>query len=303
MRLVRYTVEGSSVSWGVISGDSIVDIPRRAAFQGLEAPPDLRAMLERGGVEWVAQVLEGAAAEDGSDIVEMSSAKLLAPLHNAGKIIAIGRNYRDHLDEGAISLPKWPKLFTKFVSNVIGPEDPIVRPTLTSQLDFEVELSVVIGKTASKVPVESAMDYVAGYTIVNDVSARDIQFADEQLTLGKNFDSFCPMGPAITTVDELADPANIALSLRLNGEVMQSSSTGYLIFPIPYLVAFTSYVMTLHPGDVFMTGTPAGVGCFRNPPVWMEPGDIVECEVDGIGVLRNPVVQGVGSAPVMGDST
>lgn len=302
MKLVRYVVGESAPSLGVIADDLIIDVPRRATSQGLDSPSDIKGLLTDFGIDWVKRLMDGPAPEDESDSVDLASARLLAPLHNAGKVIAIGRNYRDHLDEGAISLPKWPKLFTKFVSNVIGPDDPIVRPTLTQQLDYEVELAVVIGKRASKVPVDTAMDYVSGYTIINDVSARDIQFADEQLTLGKNFDTFCPMGPSVATIDELPDPAAINLSLKLNGEVMQSSSTEYLIFPIPYLVAFTSYVMTLHPGDVFMTGTPAGVGCFRDPPVWLRPGDVVEASVEGIGTLSNPVIEGDGEAPVFGDN-
>jgi 2-keto-4-pentenoate hydratase/2-oxohepta-3-ene-1,7-dioic acid hydratase in catechol pathway len=214
-----------------------------------------------------------------------------------GKIVGIGRNYRDHGSEGNLKLPVWPKLFPKFPSAVVGPGACIERPAMTSQLDYEVEVAVVIGRTADHVSEETAMDCVAGYTVANDVSARDLQFADEQITLGKNFDGFCPLGPCITTVDELPDPGGISLSLTLNGNVMQESSTANLIFSIPYLVHFISSVMTLDPGDVILTGTPAGVGCFRDPPVWLGPGDKVECRVGGVGTLTNVIAQSPLPAP------
>ncbi len=297
MKLASFSTASNDASWGVVADDHVIDIPRRAAMIDRDAPSDIKDLLAGPGTAWVTELLS-QPIPDAEPRFALADVKLHAPLANAGKILAIGRNYRDHLDEGDIKLPKWPKLFTKFDSTVIGSGDAIVRPTITENLDYEIELGVVIGQTARKVSVESAMDYVAGYTILNDVSARDVQFADEQLTLGKNFDTFCPMGPFLTTQDELPDPAAIDLSLTVNGEVMQQSSTAYLIFPIPYLVAFASYVMTLNPGDVFLTGTPAGVGCFRNPPVWLQPGDVVECHVEGIGTLSNHVVDGSGEVPV-----
>lgn len=293
MKLARFVTSSGTATWGVVDGDMVVDVPARARSVGETAPASIKELLATVGLPWVTRILDRA---DG-DRHALDSVRLLAPLPDAGKIIAVGRNYADHASEADLKLPARPKIFTKFDSSVIGTGDDIIRPTATSQLDFEVELAVVIGKLARQVPLESAMEYVAGYTATNDISARDIQFADEQVTLGKNFQTFCPMGPVVTTVDELPDPAAIELSLKLNGTLMQQSSTKYLIFDIPYLVSFLSYVMSLNPGDVIMTGTPSGVGCFRKPPVWLQPGDLLETTVVGVGTLVNRVVQGTGTEP------
>jgi 2-keto-4-pentenoate hydratase/2-oxohepta-3-ene-1,7-dioic acid hydratase in catechol pathway len=298
MKLARFHGADEAVTWGVVKGDTVIDVPARARAAGHEPPTTLKELLARRDLAWVRSILAEAPAT--GDTHRLDEVRLLAPLPDAGKIVAVGRNYADHVDEADLKLPARPKIFTKFDSTVIGPGDDIVRPTHTSQLDYEVELAVVIGTRARDVTPESAMDHVAGYTVTNDISARDIQFSDEQLTLGKNFDTFCPMGPVVTTVDELPDPAAIELSLTLNGTVMQSSSTKHLIFDIPYLVAFLSSVMTLNPGDVLLTGTPSGVGCFRNPPVWLQPGDVVETSVVGVGTLVNHVVQGTVTEPARG---
>lgn len=295
MKLARFTHEGTTRP-GVIVDGEVVDVTAMARHRGHAVPGSLREILAGPGTGWIDELLsgpEGLAAPRH----QVDAVRLQAPLPDAGKILAVGRNYRDHVDEADIALPEYPKVFTKFDTTVIGDGDAIVRPTMTSQLDYEVEVAAVIGRVARMVPLEDAMDVVAGYTAANDVSARDIQFSDEQLVLGKNFDTFCPMGPVLTTRDEMPDPRAIGLSLRLNGEVMQESSTAYLIFSIPYIVSFLSYVMTLNPGDVILTGTPSGVGCFRTPPVWLEPGDVVETTVDGVGTLTNHVVDGTGEVP------
>lgn len=298
MKLARYRTGELDPSWGVVTGDVLVDIPALGRQQGVTVPPDIQTLLTldrtRWLADWFAATDAGSRAAAGVDVADV---RLLTPLPSPEKIIGVGRNYRDHATEADLKLPRWPKLFPKFTSTIVGPGDAVVRPTVTTQLDFEVEVGVVIGKTAVAVTEAEALDYVAGYTVVNDVSARDIQFVDEQLTLGKNFATFCPLGPVITTKDELPDPAAIELELRLNGQRMQHATTADLIFSIPYLIAFISYVLPLRPGDVIVSGTPAGVGCFRTPPVWLQPGDVMESEVKGVGTLVNPIADGTGPAP------
>ena len=216
--------------------------------------------------------------------------KLLAPIPRPGKILCSGINYRSHKEENPnATMPTEPFFFSKLPSCVIGPGDPIVMPTRTNQLDYEVEFAVVIGRTMKQVPENEVMGCIAGYTILHDVSARDVQFKDNQITLGKNFDTFCPMGPCIVTRDELPDPPHVKLRSYVSGTLMQDGSTADWVFPLPRLLSFLSHVMTLEPGDVVSTGTPAGVGAFRNPQIFLEPGDVVRLEVEGIGVLENPV--------------
>jgi 2-keto-4-pentenoate hydratase/2-oxohepta-3-ene-1,7-dioic acid hydratase in catechol pathway len=216
--------------------------------------------------------------------------ELAAPLR-PGKIVAIGLNYLDHIRESNLPIPDRPLIFAKFPSSVVGPNEPIVVDTaLTSQVDWEVELGVIVARTMRNVAAEKALDYVFGYTIGNDVSARDVQFSESQWTRGKSFDTFCPIGPVVVTPDEIPDPQALALRTRVNGEVMQDSSTSEILFGVAELLAFSSRSFTLEPGDLLLTGTPWGCGYFMEPPRLLEDGDVVECEVERIGVLRNPVV-------------
>jgi 2,4-diketo-3-deoxy-L-fuconate hydrolase len=220
--------------------------------------------------------------------------KILAPVPRPGKILCSGINYRGHLQENpGATMPTEPFFFSKLPSAVIGPNQPIIHPPQTRQLDYEVELAVVIGRSVKCMPESEVMGCVAGYTILHDVSARDVQFKDNQITLGKNFDTFCPMGPCLVTADELTNPANVRLRSLVNGTVMQDGSTSDWVFPLPVLLRRLAQIMTLEPGDVISTGTPAGVGVFRKPPVFLRPGDQVRLEIDGIGVLENPVVDAV----------
>ncbi|THF80364.1 fumarylacetoacetate hydrolase family protein [Cohnella fermenti] len=234
-------------------------------------------------------VIEAGGASDlgKGDSHRLEDVKLLSPLTNPDKIICIGLNYHDHVIESNMQVPKVPVLFPKYNNCLLGHDDEVTIPAEVEQCDYEVELAVVIGKTAKRVPLESAMDYVFGYTILNDVSARDIQLNEPQWTRGKAIDGFAPTGPWIVTADELADPGNLGISLTLNGETMQNSNTKELIFNIPYLISFLSNTMTLQPGDIISTGTPPGVGMGRKPQVWLKPGDVVEATVEGIGTLRN----------------
>ncbi len=214
--------------------------------------------------------------------------KLLAPVPNPSKIIAIGLNYRDHAREQGSPIPESPIIFAKFPTSVVGAGDTITwDPELTHQVDYEVELAVVIGRTARKVSEDDALSFVAGYTCGNDVSARDLQFGDHQWVRGKSLDTFCPLGPWLVTPDEIPDPQALSIRALLNGEVVQDSRTSEMIFSVRYLIAFASRAFTLLPGDVIMTGTPHGVGVFRKPPVFLKDGDRIAVEIERIGRLEN----------------
>jgi 2-keto-4-pentenoate hydratase/2-oxohepta-3-ene-1,7-dioic acid hydratase in catechol pathway len=242
------------------------------------------------------KTLEKALADLGNSPVDLktllfseSNVTRKSPILNPQKVIGIGLNYRDHAEEAKIPIPKSPLLFGMYANAIIGPDEPIVIPPATNQVDYEAELAVVIGSRARRVSRDEALGYVAGYSIMHDVSAREFQFGDKQWTRGKSIDTVAPMGPCLVTCSELGDGSGLAIELRLNGERMQKSNTSNLIFNVPALVSHISQTMTLEPGDVISTGTPSGVGFVRNPPVFLKPGDVVEIEIEGIGVLRNPV--------------
>jgi 2-keto-4-pentenoate hydratase/2-oxohepta-3-ene-1,7-dioic acid hydratase in catechol pathway len=222
-----------------------------------------------------------------------NAVKLLPPITNPGKILCIGLNYRDHAIEGGKAIPTEPVLFGKFANTLIGPGDPIRLPKVATKVDYEAELVIVIGKTGKHIPNDnSAFSYVGGYTCGHDVSARDWQFRGEekQWIIGKTFDTFAPIGPVLVTTDELTDPHNLQIQLRLNGTTLQNSNTREFIFGVPHLLSFLSQVVTLEPGDLIFTGTPPGVGIARKPPVLLKPGDVAEVEIEKIGVLKNPCV-------------
>jgi len=224
------------------------------------------------------------------EFISYEDEELDAPLRRPGKIVAIGLNYIDHASESKMELPKHPLVFTKFNSSITGPFDPIVIPSsLTEKVDYEVELAVVIGKEAKNVSKESALDYVFGYTIINDVSARDIQFADGQWVRGKSLDTFCPMGPYIVTTDEIIDPQNLTLTCTVNNNLLQNASTKDMIFSVADLISILSKSFTYEPGDIISTGTPSGVGFIRKPPVYLQNDDIVITEIQQIGKLINKV--------------
>ena len=210
------------------------------------------------------------------------------PIPRPGKIVCVGLNYRDHAAESAMELPEAPLLFAKWPNGLVGPGQPIVLPHQTAEVDYEAELGVVIGRAARRVSAESALDHVAGYVCANDVSARDVQFADGQWTRGKSFDTFCPVGPMVPA-DEIADPQALGIRCLLNGEVVQDSSTEHMIFGVADLIAYISDGIELEEGDLILTGTPPGVGFVRDPPIFLSDGDEVTVEIDGVGSLTNPV--------------
>ena len=213
----------------------------------------------------------------------------MLPIERPGKIVCVGLNYRDHAEEQGVPLPEAPLLFAKWQNTLIGPGDPIVIPPIVTKCDYEAELGVVIGARVRDVSAENALEAVAGYICLNDVSARDLQFADSQWTRGKSPDTFCPVGPRLVPRDEVADPQRLAIRAILNGEVMQESSTSNMVFGVADVIAYVTQVITLEPGDLIATGTPAGVGVFRKPPVFMQPGDEITIEIEGLGSLTNPV--------------
>ena len=214
--------------------------------------------------------------------------KLAAPVNRPGKIIAIGLNYAEHAAEGKRDNPKQPLVFAKFPNSITGPDEDITWSSkITKKVDFEAELAVVIGERTSSCKTEEALSKVLGYTCGNDVSARDLQFSDKQFVRGKSLDTFCPLGPWLVTADELKNPQSLTIRSRLNGKIMQESNTSDMIFPVAELVSFLSHHFTLEPGDLIVTGTPSGVGVFRDPPIFMQDGDVIEVEIEGIGTLKN----------------
>jgi 2-keto-4-pentenoate hydratase/2-oxohepta-3-ene-1,7-dioic acid hydratase in catechol pathway len=211
------------------------------------------------------------------------------PIERPGKIICVGLNYRDHAEEQGVDLPTAPLLFAKWNNTLIGPGEPIVIPPIVTKTDYEAELGVVIGSQVSRVSAENALEVVAGYICVNDVSARDLQFADGQWSRGKSPDTYCPVGPQLVPRDEIPDPQNLKIRAILNGEAMQDSTTANMVFGVAEIIAYVTQTITLEPGDLIATGTPAGVGAFRDPKVFMQPGDEITIEIEGLGSLTNPV--------------
>ena len=215
----------------------------------------------------------------------------MLPIDRPQKIVCVGLNYRDHAEEQGTPLPERPILFAKWPNTLIGPGEPIVLPAISQKVDYEAELGVVIGSRVRGVSTENALEAVAGYVCLNDVSARDLQFADGQWTRGKSPDTFCPVGPRLVPRDEIPDPQSLSIRAILNGETMQESSTSNMVFGVADLIAYITRTVTLEPGDLIATGTPAGVGVFRDPPVFLKAGDEITIEVEGLGSLTNPVTK------------
>lgn len=294
MRLVTY-IHNEAPSLGLVVNDRVIDL--RSAYiqrdpEGILPPSDMLSLIQSGQQTWeiLRQTAAWAETHPISSSYPLADLKLSMPIANPSKIICVGLNYMDHCREQNLEIPKSPVLFAKFPSTLIGHEQPITwSDKISSQVDYEAELAVIIGKTARNVTAERAYEYVAGYSIINDISARDVQFADQQWVRGKSFDTFCPMGPFFVTPDEIGNPMELPIRLSLNGKVMQESNTNEMIFKLPYLIEFITQTCTLLPGDIISTGTPAGVGVFQDPKVLLKPGDLLEVEIDGLGLLRNRV--------------
>ena len=284
MQLVTVLHAGQE-RWGVLEEDGSI----RLAPAPPQAPESLLALIEAD---------LAPLPEPDWELVTHGDATLLAPLPTPRRnILCLGLNYADHAEEAfraegkEVRLPEHPVVFTKATTTVTGPDSEIIlEPEVTEQMDWEVELAVVIGRGGRHIPESDAMAHVFGYTIVNDLTARDIQFRHKQFFLGKSLDGSCPMGPGITTAQSIADPHSLDIRCRVNGELKQQSNTARMIFRIPHVIHVLSRIVRLQPGDVIATGTPAGVGFARNPPEYLRPGDEIECEITGLGVLRNRCV-------------
>jgi len=288
MRLLTFLVDGQP-HLGALVGDQVVDLVAAQSARAGEsgAIADMRALIAAGPDVWARLASDLAFADLSRISRPLADVKLTAPVLPS-KICAIGLNYLDHVLEGGRQVPKSPLLFAKLPSAVIGPGDTICwEPALSDKIDWEAELAVVIGREARRVRAADAWDYVFGYTCADDVSARDLQDRDGQWTRAKSLDTFCPLGPWIVTRDEVPDPHSLPIRCTVNGEVVQQSNTDQLIFRVPELIEFLSRAFTLLPGDIILTGTPPGVGHYRNPPRYLQDGDTVAVEIDGIGALVN----------------
>ena len=297
MKLVRFSTQGQTPRLGALQGERIADLQASLAAtlarKGVVRAQEIAAALVPASTR---QFLEGGAAsrEAVAGItewvtVDRAAARVHAPIADPGKFICIGLNYKDHAEEAGQAIPKEPPIFAKWANAIIDPGEPILRPRGSTQLDWEVELGVVIGRTARYVSREQALDYVAGYTIINDASARDFQFLTTQWMAGKIFETAAPVGPYIADREEISDPHVLDLKTFVNGKQTQRGNTKTLIFDVRYLVSYLSGLMTLSPGDLIATGTPPGVGLGMKPPVFLQAGDVCRMEITGLGVLENPV--------------
>eukprot|EP00045_Choanoeca_perplexa_P019421 m.2804 g.2804 ORF g.2804 m.2804 type:complete len:292 (+) comp4099_c0_seq1:60-935(+) len=285
VRLCRFEVEGNArVGAELGHNGDIVDLLACDST----IPNDMRVLLA-GGADMMAKVK--AAVEGKKVVVERKNIKVLAPITTSEKVVCIGMNYVDHCTEQNMPVPDEPVVFSKFASAISNPGDDIIKAPEVEELDFEVEMVIVVGKDCKRVAEADAMQYVAGYTVAHDVSARDWQLKKNggQWLVGKSFDGYAPIGPAIVTPDELGDAHNLGIRCRLNGETVQDSNTNQLVFKTEAIIAWLTKFMTLKAGDLILTGTPPGVGCFRKPPLWLKDGDVVDCEIDGIGTITNVV--------------
>ena len=299
MKLCSYLAGDGQAHVGAVVDGRVFELD--AQIEALTLPSDLSAHLARqglaspaGGMLRLLQAGPGAASRlklPSGPGLALDSVHLLAPVPRPGKVVAVGRNYADHAEETVVKPFEKPRIIAKLPSSVCGPGSQVVRPESVSKLDFEVELAVVIGTLAHRVSQARALAHVAGYTVLDDVSAREFQFDvnPAQTTFAKSMDGFCPMGPWLVTADEVGDPQTLELSCQVNGQEMQHGHTADMLFPVARLIEYLSGFMTLEPGDVIATGTPAGIGAFRNPPVWLQPGDRIRMEVSRIGVLEHGI--------------
>jgi 2-keto-4-pentenoate hydratase/2-oxohepta-3-ene-1,7-dioic acid hydratase in catechol pathway len=278
--------KGGGTALGLVEGSSVIDL----AAADASLPKDLAALIA-AGLGSLARVKAAAAKAPAAAKLSLASVKAALPIARPPKFICVGLNYALHAKEGGHPIPTYPSFFLRVPTSLTAPGAPVIRPKVSIQLDYECELTIVIGKGGRHIPEARALDHVFGYTLFNDVSVRDFQRKTTQWTPGKNFDSTGPLGPWVVTADELPPGASgLHIQTRVNGEVMQDSNTSDMIFSTANVIATLSEFMTLEPGDIIATGTPSGVAHARNPPAWMKAGDRVEVELEGIGVLSNPIV-------------
>lgn len=294
MRLVHYRYEKRE-HYGTLANDKVICLPSLAKRFSIEFPELLEDFVTLGekGVEEAEKLLQNASENNVKNVtLPLNQVTLLAPIVFPPKIVCLGLNYRDHAAEQNATIPDEPVIFIKPHTTIIGPNESIVKPSFVKQLDYEAELAVVMGRKAKNVPVSEAESYIFGYTILNDVSARDIQFKDKQWTRGKSFDTFAPTGPCITTLNQLQDTFDLSVRTWVNNELRQNSTTKNMVFNVYEIIHHLSRVMTLEPCDIIATGTPAGVGFAMKPqPKFLQTGDIVRIQIGKIGVLENIVVE------------
>jgi 2-keto-4-pentenoate hydratase/2-oxohepta-3-ene-1,7-dioic acid hydratase in catechol pathway len=296
MRLITFTpAEAPAQRAGLLVDQTVFEA---GPLVGLSATTSVRSLLEQGPDVLAAldRAASRAVAADGDRCYRVQDVALGPPIPDPDKILCVGLNYRAHARESGLELPKVPTFFAKFRNSLTGPRGDILLPRMSQAIDYEAELAVVIGRRCKDVDVDSALDYVAGAMALNDVSARDLQLATSQWTMGKAIDTFAPCGPAVVTLDEVGDIQDLALTTTLNGELVQEGTTADMHFSTAEVISHLSGVMTLVPGDIVATGTPAGVGSGHDPPIVLGPGDIVEVEVERIGSLVNRVVANVNGA-------
>ena len=295
MKLARFTADGRESYGTQINENQILDLPALSQLTKQPFPSSLETLIlsgEKGQKDLENFVKEANDKNKTNALVPIRKAKLLAPITNPPKIVGLGLNYRDHIAEQNAATPDDLVLFMKPRTAIIGPDETIIKPPFVNKLDYEAELAVIIGKKAKNISKEEAQQHIFGYTCLNDISARDIQFKDKQWTRGKSFDTFAPIGPCITTTDQIGDPTNLRVQTRVNGTTRQDSTTRNMIFNVYDIVHRLSQVMTLEPCDIIATGTPAGVGFAMKPePQFLNAGDIVEIEIQNIGQLRNKIGQ------------
>ncbi len=295
MKLARFSADGKESYGTQIDENHILDLPALSQFLRQALPSSLETLILSGenGQRDIESLIKEASDKDKiKAIMPIEKARLLPPVANPPKIICLGLNYRDHVEEQNAAMPDDLVLFMKPRTAIIGPDDTIIKPPFVTKLDYEAELAVVIGKKAKNIKTEEAKKHIFGYTCFNDVSARDIQFKDKQWTRGKSFDTFAPIGPCITTRDQIGDPTNLRIGTRVNGNTRQNSTTRNMIFNVYDIVHRLSKVMTLEPLDIIATGTPSGVGFAVKPePKFLKIGDVVEIEIQNIGQLRNKIGQ------------
>lgn len=294
MKLVSYN-HVSGIRGGVLIEDAVYDLElllRGSATAGAGAVSSVRSFLELYGDRLAAisaEVTALAVRDPDARVGARTDVELSTPVPDPAKVLCVGLNYKNHVAETGRAFPEYPDVFAKFPSTMVGPEDEIGGARLSENLDFEGELAVVIGRTASNISEDEALEYVAALAPLNDVTARDLQYRGTQWLAGKAVDGSTPWGPALVTLDEVGDPQALDLVTRVNGIEVQRSNTRHQIFPIARIIAYLSSFLTLEPGDVIATGTPEGIGAKRNPPVWLAPGDTVEIEIEKVGLLRNQV--------------
>ncbi len=292
MKIARYA-SINETSYGVLEDDYLIPLPTLAKQLDKQLPDSLEEFITDKAAQKMAAILitKAKSINNRSIQVPLSEAELLAPIPLPPKIVCLGLNYASHVAETNEKKPQMPVLFMKPRTAITGPNSKIIKRPYVKELDYEGELAIVVGKRAQNVPVSEALDYIFGYTILNDVSARDFQFLASQWTSGKGFDTFAPTGPAIVTADQLTNTNNLSIRTWINGQLRQDGSTRDMIFPIPEIIHHISRVMTLEPCDIIATGTPSGVGMAMKPQVWLKNGDEIRIEIEGIGALNNTVVE------------